>query len=153
MNTKTNVPTWDDLISLFLQYAEENSGTLSQRQSYVAAANLLEVYYGIDAISAFKIDLNALDDTPPVRRVAPKPVEAAPEVAEVAEVEPKKTTRTIPVRPPTRFGRPPTVRGMNFPIYLDQASVDIAAELGNGNLSAGVRLALNLAASAKRGEE
>lgn len=146
MNTETNVPGWDEMKSLLLQYAEENASTMSQRQAYVAAAGLLEVYYGIDAISAFKIDLNTLDDTPPPPR--PKPVEATPEVA---EVEPKKTTRTIPVRPP--YKPKPSMGGKSFAVYLDQESVDIACELGDGNLSAGIRAGMKLAAAAKRGEE
>ncbi len=143
---QSSAPSWEELSALLHKYAEENSGTLSQRQSYVAAANLLEVYYGIDAISAFKIDLNALDDTPPPPR--PKPVEAVPEVA---EVEPKKTTRTIPVRPP--YKPKPSMGGKSFAVYLDQESVDIACELGDGNLSAGIRAGMKLAAAAKRGEE
>ncbi len=145
---QSSSPSWEDLSALLHKYAEEYSGTMSQRQSYVAAASLLEVYYGIDAISAFKIDLNALDDTPPPRRVAPKPVETAPKVVDPAA---EKPTRVIPVRPP--YKPKPSMGGKSFAIYLDQASVDIAIELGDGNLSAGIRAGMKLAAVAKRGQE
>ena len=39
-------------------------------------------------------------------------------------------------------GRPPTVEGRKVTVYLDESSLAKAANLGDGNVSAGIRLAL-----------
>lgn len=39
-------------------------------------------------------------------------------------------------------GRPPTVTGKQVQLYLDSDSLAIAAEIGEGNISLGVRIAL-----------
>lgn len=43
------------------------------------------------------------------------------------------------------LGRPATVRGRPLTITLDELSRAFAAQLGNGNVSAGIRLALQQA--------
>lgn len=39
-------------------------------------------------------------------------------------------------------GRPPKIGGRDVKVYLDDNSIRVAKEIGNGNLSEGVRLAL-----------
>ena len=39
-------------------------------------------------------------------------------------------------------GRPPTVDGKRVQVFLDAESLSIAARLGNGNVSEGIRQAL-----------
>ena len=40
------------------------------------------------------------------------------------------------------IGRPAKIDGRNVNVYLDKTSLDRASELGNGNVSEGIRLAL-----------
>lgn len=46
---------------------------------------------------------------------------------------------------PRGAGAPVTVNGRKISVYLDQASLEVAARLGAGNVSQGVREALRLA--------
>ncbi len=52
--------------------------------------------------------------------------------------------RTIPHQT-NRPGRPPSIRGKATMVYLDEQNIELAARLGDGNISAGIRLALELA--------
>ena len=44
-------------------------------------------------------------------------------------------------------GRPSEIGGRDVKLYLDEHSIQIAKEIGNGNLSKGIRLALSFAAN------
>jgi len=46
-------------------------------------------------------------------------------------------------------GRPVTIDGKMASVYLDRRSLEIALAIGNGNISAGVRLALAAYEAAK----
>lgn len=48
----------------------------------------------------------------------------------------KKPTEKRPI------GRPADVGGKRVQVYLDEKSLDLAAKLGNGNVSEGIRKAL-----------
>lgn len=51
-------------------------------------------------------------------------------------------TKTTPEKRPV--GRPAGVGGKRVQVYLDVESIAIAAKIGNGNVSEGIRTALKL---------
>lgn len=52
---------------------------------------------------------------------------------------------TKPTPQKRRVGRPALLGGKRVQVYLDDESLAIAAQLGNGNVSEGLRLALKAA--------